>query len=233
MARGPKKHLKRLRAPKHWMLDKLTGIFAPRPSTGPHKMRESLPLVVFLRDRLKYALTKKECQTILMNRLVKVRPPTPAPRAAGAPAPRSAWRLFRSLLGCLRLFFPAPWSSPQAACPPAQVDGKTRTDPTFPSGFMGARPPRAVLHAPQRGARSHRFGLVLPLGLQMWCRSTKPMNTFGCCTTPRGGLRFTASRRRRPRYAQSRPSTIAGAATRRRQHGDAVGLRMAPLCRWF
>ena len=42
MARGPKKHLKRLRAPKHWMLDKLTGIFAPRPSTGPHSMRESL-----------------------------------------------------------------------------------------------------------------------------------------------------------------------------------------------
>ena len=98
MARGPKKHLKRLRAPKHWMLDKLTGIFAPRPSTGPHKMRESLPLVVFLRDRLKYALTKKECQTILMNRLVKVRPPTAAARAAGARAPRSAWRLFRSLL---------------------------------------------------------------------------------------------------------------------------------------
>jgi hypothetical protein len=38
MARGPKKHMKRLKAPKHWMLDKLTGIFAPRPSTGPHKM---------------------------------------------------------------------------------------------------------------------------------------------------------------------------------------------------
>lgn len=27
MARGPKKHLKRLVAPKHWMLDKLTGRF--------------------------------------------------------------------------------------------------------------------------------------------------------------------------------------------------------------
>lgn len=26
-ARGPKKHLKRLNAPKHWMLDKLTGVF--------------------------------------------------------------------------------------------------------------------------------------------------------------------------------------------------------------
>lgn len=24
---GPKKHLKRLNAPKHWMLDKLSGIF--------------------------------------------------------------------------------------------------------------------------------------------------------------------------------------------------------------
>ena len=73
MARGPKKHLKRLKAPKHWMLDKLSGVFAPRPSTGPHKMRESLPLMILLRDRLKYALTKRECQTILMNRLVKVR----------------------------------------------------------------------------------------------------------------------------------------------------------------
>ena len=73
MARGPKKHLKRLNAPKHWMLDKLSGVFAPRPSTGPHKMRESLPLMILLRDRLKYALTKRECQTILMNRLVKVR----------------------------------------------------------------------------------------------------------------------------------------------------------------
>lgn len=27
MARGPKKHLKRVAAPKHWMLDKLTGVF--------------------------------------------------------------------------------------------------------------------------------------------------------------------------------------------------------------
>ena len=27
MVRGPKKHLKRLNAPYHWMLDKLSGIF--------------------------------------------------------------------------------------------------------------------------------------------------------------------------------------------------------------
>jgi len=72
MARGPRKHLKRLAAPKHWMLDKLTGTYAPRPSQGPHKLRECLPLVVFLRNRLKYALNAREVQAILMQRLVKV-----------------------------------------------------------------------------------------------------------------------------------------------------------------
>lgn len=87
-ARGPKKHLKRLNAPKAWMLDKLGGVYAPRPSTGPHKLRECLPLVIFLRNRLKYALTNCEVTKIVMQRLIK-------------------------------------------------VDGKVRTDPTYPSGFMG------------------------------------------------------------------------------------------------
>ena len=48
------------------------GIFAPRPSTGPHKLRECIPLIVLLRNRLKYALTRKEVQIIVMNRLVKI-----------------------------------------------------------------------------------------------------------------------------------------------------------------
>jgi len=87
MARGPKKHLKRLAAPKHWLLDKLTGSYAPRPSPGPHKLRECLPLIIFLRNRLKYALTGKEVLSILMQRLVK-------------------------------------------------VDGKVRTDVTYPAGFQ-------------------------------------------------------------------------------------------------
>ncbi|CAH2058832.1 unnamed protein product, partial [Thlaspi arvense] len=47
-ARGLKKHLKRLNAPKHWMLDKLGGAFAPKPSSGPHKSRECLPLVLII-----------------------------------------------------------------------------------------------------------------------------------------------------------------------------------------
>jgi len=87
MARGPKRHLKRLNAPKHWMLDKLGGVWAPRPSTGPHKLRECLPLIILLRNRLKYALNTKEVKYILMQRLCK-------------------------------------------------VDGKARTDKTYPAGFM-------------------------------------------------------------------------------------------------
>jgi len=72
MARGPKKHLKRLNAPKHWMLGKLNGQFAPRASPGPHKLRECLPLIIFLRNRLKYALTYPETKKITMQRLIKV-----------------------------------------------------------------------------------------------------------------------------------------------------------------
>jgi len=69
------------------MLDKLSGTYAPRPSPGPHKLRESLPLTIFLRNRLKYALTGREVTAIMQQRLVK-------------------------------------------------VDGKVRTDTTYPSGFM-------------------------------------------------------------------------------------------------
>jgi len=72
MARGPKKHMKRMFAPSHWMMGKLTGTFAPRPSAGPHKLRECMPLVVLLRNRLKYALTYRECKMIVMQRLIKV-----------------------------------------------------------------------------------------------------------------------------------------------------------------
>eukprot|EP00389_Voromonas_pontica_P011299 GDKH01017253.1.p1 GENE.GDKH01017253.1~~GDKH01017253.1.p1 ORF type:complete len:272 (-),score=97.05 GDKH01017253.1:110-925(-) len=72
MARGPKKHLKRVAAPSHWMLGKLTGLYAPRPSQGPHKLRECVPLALLLRNRLKYALTYNETKYILMQRTVKV-----------------------------------------------------------------------------------------------------------------------------------------------------------------
>jgi len=48
------------------------GIWAPKPSAGPHKKRECLPVAIILRERLKYALTGKECQQICMERCVKI-----------------------------------------------------------------------------------------------------------------------------------------------------------------
>jgi small subunit ribosomal protein S4e len=69
------------------MLDKLSGVWAPRPTEGPHSLRESLPLVILLRNRLKYALTATEVKFIVRGRMIK-------------------------------------------------IDGKVRTDTTFPAGFM-------------------------------------------------------------------------------------------------
>uniref|UniRef100_A0A8C5L0Z8 40S ribosomal protein S4 n=1 Tax=Jaculus jaculus TaxID=51337 RepID=A0A8C5L0Z8_JACJA len=54
------------------MLDKLTGVFVPRPSTGPHKLRECLPLIIFLRNRLKYALTGDEVKKICIQHFLKI-----------------------------------------------------------------------------------------------------------------------------------------------------------------
>ena len=54
------------------MLSKLDGVWAPKPSAGPHAKRECLPLMLLLRNRLKYALTGKECQQICMEKCVKI-----------------------------------------------------------------------------------------------------------------------------------------------------------------
>jgi ribosomal protein S4E len=69
------------------MLGKMDGVWAPKPSAGPHKFRECLPLCIILKNRLKYALTGKECAQICMEKHVK-------------------------------------------------VDGKVRTDSSYPTGFM-------------------------------------------------------------------------------------------------
>jgi len=72
MTRGPKHHLKRLNAPKHWMLSKMGGIFAPKPLPGTHGDRESIPLLILIRNRLKYASNANEVEMILKARHIKV-----------------------------------------------------------------------------------------------------------------------------------------------------------------
>jgi small subunit ribosomal protein S4e len=60
--------MKRMWAPSHWCLDKLKGVYATRPSTGPHKLRECIPVTVLLRNRLKYALSGQEAIKICRDK---------------------------------------------------------------------------------------------------------------------------------------------------------------------
>lgn len=55
-------------APSHWCLDKLAGVNATRPSQGPHKLRECIPMSVLLKNRLKYALSGQEVIKIVRDK---------------------------------------------------------------------------------------------------------------------------------------------------------------------
>ena len=66
--RGVYKHLKRIHAPKSWMLSKVGGIWAIKPSQGPHKLRECIPLNILLRTKLRLALNGKEAKLIVKAR---------------------------------------------------------------------------------------------------------------------------------------------------------------------
>ena len=63
--RGVYKHLKRIHAPKSWMLSKVRGIWTIKPSQGPHKLRECIPLSILLRTKLRLALNGKEAKIIV------------------------------------------------------------------------------------------------------------------------------------------------------------------------
>jgi small subunit ribosomal protein S4e len=56
------------------MLNKLGGVYATRPSTGPHKRRECIPLTVLLRNRLRYAFSRQESIKIVRDKegLIKI-----------------------------------------------------------------------------------------------------------------------------------------------------------------
>lgn len=71
MTRGPKRHLKRLAAPKSWGLNKMGGTFAPKPIAGPHRSSEAIPLCILLK-KINLASTKKEIKYICRSNFVKI-----------------------------------------------------------------------------------------------------------------------------------------------------------------
>ncbi len=72
MAKGPRKHLKRLAAPKHWQIKRKVHPFTIRANPGPHAIHEGIPLGVIIRDMLNLTSTLSETRQILAQGLVKV-----------------------------------------------------------------------------------------------------------------------------------------------------------------
>jgi small subunit ribosomal protein S4e len=63
--KGPKRHLKRLAAPKIFPVPRKTHVWTVRPQPGPHEFEKSVPLLLVVRDVLGYAKTAREARKII------------------------------------------------------------------------------------------------------------------------------------------------------------------------
>ncbi|MEK6924236.1 MAG: 30S ribosomal protein S4e [Candidatus Micrarchaeota archaeon] len=69
---GKRRHLKRLAAPKAMSIMRKGARYLKKPSAGRHKLTESVPLLVLLRDELKLAADRREAKAILSKGRVLV-----------------------------------------------------------------------------------------------------------------------------------------------------------------
>lgn len=70
---GGQKRLKRLAAPKHFPFFRRKGItWAIKPSPGPHRAKECIPLAMIVRELLGYAQNLREARKIISKGLVLV-----------------------------------------------------------------------------------------------------------------------------------------------------------------
>ena len=70
--KGPTRHLKRHQSPNLWPIPRKTGKWAIRTSPGPHKLENSIPITILLRNELGYAETAKEAKIIVKEAKVLV-----------------------------------------------------------------------------------------------------------------------------------------------------------------
>lgn len=64
---GSRKHLKRYKSPKHWLVHPKEDTWTVKPSAGPHPIKNSLPLLIVVRDILGLADNSREAKRILNN----------------------------------------------------------------------------------------------------------------------------------------------------------------------
>ena len=65
-------HLKRINVPSTWPVERKSTKFITKPSPGPHRLEESMPLGVILREILKLGKEKREIKIILNDNKVLV-----------------------------------------------------------------------------------------------------------------------------------------------------------------
>ena len=71
------KHMKRLTAPRSWMISRKENTWATKPRSGPHSIKSSLPLLMVVRDYLHHTDSGREARRIIGDAQVLVdRTPT-------------------------------------------------------------------------------------------------------------------------------------------------------------
>ena len=65
-------HLKRLKAPRAWRIERKVAKWTVKPSPGPHSFKNSIPLLLIVRDFLKIADTGKEARRIISAKEIQV-----------------------------------------------------------------------------------------------------------------------------------------------------------------
>ncbi|MEA3190654.1 MAG: small subunit ribosomal protein S4e [Thermoplasmata archaeon] len=124
------KHMKRLAAPRSWVLPRKTNVYTTKPSPGGHPVERALPLATVLRDYLKLAETGREARRVIGAGEVQVdgRVVKDAKFAVGfmdvvfVPKVGKAWRVMVDEKARLRL---SPIDAKNANWKLAQINDKT------------------------------------------------------------------------------------------------------------
>ena len=66
------KHMKRLASPRTWSIPKKGNVWVTRQNAGPHPIQSSIPLLIAIRDELKYCDTAREAKRIIAQKEIIV-----------------------------------------------------------------------------------------------------------------------------------------------------------------
>jgi small subunit ribosomal protein S4e len=124
------KHLKRLAAPRSWVIPRKTNVYTTKPSPGAHPVERALPLATIVRDFLHLSETGREARRVIGagDVLVDGRVVKDAKFAVGfqdvvsVPKTKQAWRVMVDEKARLRL---VPIDASQASWKLAQIASKT------------------------------------------------------------------------------------------------------------